>query len=278
MKLVLIPAGEFLMGSTPEQLEKVVGFFPEFKKEWGSTEQPQHRVRISRPFYLGAHEVTHGQFAEFVRATNYETEPERDGKGGTGFDLATNTNEWDKLRPKYNWMNAGFPQSDSHPVVNVTWNDAVAFCDWLSRKEGKVYRLPTEAEWEYACRAGTTTLFSTGDDPNGLVAVANLGGQGDGFPFTAPVGSLQANRFGLFDMHGNVWEMCADWRAPDYYANSPTADPTGPSSGSQRVSRGLSWDGGGADVRSAHRDLTESTGRGDGTGFRVALSIAGKNP
>ena len=144
-----------------------------------------------------------GTVADFVRETNYKTVPERDAKGGVGVDPATNKYE---LGPKYNWRNTGFPQADSHPVVNVTWNDAVAFCDWLSRKEGRAYRLPTEAEWEYACRAGTTTLFSTGDDPKGLVAVANLGGQADGFRFTAPVGSLRANAFRLFDMHGNVWE------------------------------------------------------------------------
>jgi eukaryotic-like serine/threonine-protein kinase len=270
MKLLLIPAGEFMMGSTPEQIERVAGLFPEFKKEWGVSEQPQHRVRISRPFYLDAHEVTRGQFGEFVRATNYRTEPERDGKGGSGIDLATNACE---LGPNYNWRNTGFPQSNRHPVVNVTWNDATAFCDWLSRKEGQSYHLPTEAQWEYACRAGTTTLFSTGDDPSALVAVANLGGNPDGFRFTAPVGSLQANGFGLFDMHGNVWEWCADWFAQEYYAGSPVVDPTGPLSGSHRVSRGQTWDGGGADVRSAHRDLGEPVGRGASTGFRVARSI-----
>ena len=164
----------------------------------------------------------------FVRETNYKTEAERD-----------------------NWRNAGFPQTDEHPVVNVSWNDAVAFCDWLSQKERRTYRLATEAEWEYACRAGTTTLFSSGDDPKSLVEVANLGGMDDGHRFTAPVGSLRANAFGLHDMHGNVWEMCADWFAADYYARSPETDPTGPSNGSQRVERGQTWDGGGPDVRSA---------------------------
>jgi formylglycine-generating enzyme required for sulfatase activity/serine/threonine protein kinase len=272
MTLNLIPAGEFLMGSTPEQIAKAEELFPELKKQPWISEQP-HRVRISQPFYLGAHEVTCGQFAAFVRATSYMTEPERDGKGGTGFDLATNTNEWNKLSPKYNWRNAGFPQSDNHPVANVTWNDAVAFCDWLSRKEGKSYRLPTEAEWEYSCRAGTTTLYSTGDDPKALVLAANFGNQADGFRFTAPIGSLQANGFGLFDMHGNVWEMCADWFGPHYYASSPVVDPTGPSSGSHRVSRGQTWDGGPREGRSASRNGIDPARRGATTGFRVALSI-----
>ncbi len=272
MKLALIPAGEFKMGSTPEQIDKVLALFPGFKQEWASAEQPQHRVRVSRPFYLGAHEVTRGQFAEFVRAANYRTEAERDDEGGSGFDVDSGRHETGK---KYSWRDTGFPQSDEHPVVNVSWNDAVAFCDWLSRIEGRTYRLPTEAEWEYACRAGTTTLFSTGDEPEGVVTVANLAGAGDGFPFTAPVGSFKANAFGVFDMHGNVWEMCADWFDPNYYSYSPATDPKGPLLGSSRISRGQTWDGGGPDARSAHRDCIAPTIRGASTGFRVALTIPG---
>ena len=118
--------------------------------------------------------------------------------------------------------------------MNVSWNDAVAFCEWLTRREKAVYRLPTEAEWEYACRAGTTTLFSSGNDPEGLLSVANVAdgtlkqkfsgwttiAGSDKFAFTAPVGSFHANGFGLFDMHGNVWEWCHDWYASGYYAKS----------------------------------------------------------
>ena len=181
-------------------------FDPTFKKEWEQEEQPQHRVRISRPFYMGAHEVTRGEFAQFVRATGYQTDAKRDGKGGCGFDAATGEFKQD---PIYDWQNTGFPQTDRDPVVNVSWNDAAAFCEWLTRREKAVYRLPTEAEWEYACRAGTTTLFYSGDDPESLAAVANvadgtlkqkfsswttIAGR-DGFAFTAPVGSFHPNGF-----------------------------------------------------------------------------------
>jgi formylglycine-generating enzyme required for sulfatase activity len=274
VELTLIPAGQFMMGSTPEQIDKLVASFPryKFKKDQAASEQPQHQVRISRPFYLGTHEVTRGQFAEFVKATNYETESKRDGEGCSGFDLKTKRYE---SSPKYSWRNVGFAQRDRdrQPVVNVTWNDAVAFCDWLSRKEGKTYRLPTEAEWEYACRARTATLYSTGDDTNDLVSVANLGNQPDHFGFTAPVGSFEPNGFGLFDMHGNVAEWCADWFGENYYANSPAIDPTGPSRGTLRVTRGQAWQGGGPNVRSAYRDPWDPSARGMSVGFRAAREI-----
>lgn len=156
--------------------------------------------------------------------------------------------------PQYSWRNPGFKQTDDDPVVNVTWHDAVAMANWLSKKEGKKYRLPTEAEWEYSCRAGTRTRYHSGDHPATLLKVANvfdaaskqnwlqweryaLAGN-DGFEFTAPVGSFAPNAFGLYDMHGNVWEWCADWHAETYYAESPVDDPQGPAAGRARVRRG----------------------------------------
>ncbi len=139
-------------------------------------------------------------------------------------------------------------------MVNVSWNDAVAFCKWLSRKEGKTYRLPTEAEWEYACRAGTTTRYYSGDDPETLAKVANVADAtvkakfpdwkwtikaSDGYVFTAPVGQFKPNAFGLYDMHGNVWQWCAGLgRLRAITTKSPTDDPTGPATGSYRVARG----------------------------------------
>ncbi len=170
-------------------------------------------------------------------------------------------------------------------MVNVSWNDAVAFCKWLSGKEAKTYRLPTEAEWEYACRAGTTTRYSSGDDPKTLAKVGNVadasfkaqfpdGGYTikahDGFVFTAPVGSFQPNAFGLYDMHGNAWQWCADKYGEKYQAAPSADDPSGPNSGDLRVLRGGSWVDGPIYTRSAKRSGITPGSRFDGTGFRVA--------
>ena len=228
MKLVLIPAGEFKMGSG-ESAEATAAFF---KKTYGEDflkadlfkdEHPQHRVRITKPFYLGTYHVTRGQFRQFVADTGYKTDAEKGEKPGAfGWDPEKKRFGFNE---KYSWRNAGFEQTDEHPVVNVSWNDAVAFCKWLSEKEGKTYRLPTEAEWEYACRAGTTTRFSTATIPRRWLRSATwpTPGQGevpgwkwtikasDGYVFTAPVGKFKPNAFGLYDMHGNAWQWCADW-------------------------------------------------------------------
>ena len=148
MELALIPPGEFLMGS-PEN-ETFLGQH--------RSDEKQHRVRITRPFYLGVYDVTLGDFLAFSHASGYKTEAEADGKGGWGVGSTGNDQ-----KPEYTFANWGNTQTINHPVVNVSWNDAVAFCRWLSKQEGKNYRLPTEAEWEYACRAGTTTAFTYGD-------------------------------------------------------------------------------------------------------------------
>jgi formylglycine-generating enzyme required for sulfatase activity len=261
MNLVLIPAGEFLMGSDetdPDARNDEVVVGAAGKKE-------KHLVRITRPFYLGATEVTRGQFRRFVDEASYQTEAEKDGKGGYGWNEAAGEFELD---PKYTWQNAGFEQTDEHPVVNVSWNDATAFCEWLSQKDGRRYRLPTEAEWEYACRAGTTTKYSNGDDPESLAAVGNIAdgtakakypnwttiATQDGFIYTAPVGRFNPNAWGLFDLHGNVWEWCRDGYAGDYYQRSPTDDPQGPDGASApRVIRGGSWNGNAQYVRAALR-------------------------
>src|SRR5208337_2281050 len=123
------------------------------------------------PFYLGKYEVTVGQFRRFVEANSYRTEAERDGKGGYGWDMKSGNFGQDA---RQNWRSPGFSQTEEHPVVNVSWNDAVAFCEWLRREDRQTYRLPTQAEWEYACRAGTTTRYWTGDDPESLAEAANV--------------------------------------------------------------------------------------------------------
>jgi formylglycine-generating enzyme required for sulfatase activity len=282
--MVLIPPGEFMMGSTTEQAAQASRWDPALKKEAVNSEQPLHRVRITRPVYLSAHEVTRGQFARFIRATGYKTVCERPTGQGIGLDPANGKFVADR---KYNWRNAGFAQDDTHPVVNVTWRDAMAFCTWLTWQEDRTYRLPTEAEWEYACRAGTATLFSSGDDLAGLAKVANLSDEAakqkfprwraiqarDGFVYSAPVGSFSPNAFELFDMHGNVREWCADWHAADYYTKSPDSDPLGPPSGTTRIFRGGGWTSTAADCRSASRGELKPTGAGINLGFRVAADL-----
>jgi len=254
MKLVLIPAGEFRMG-VDEAPQSVRDLVPPGEVLSLDDQQPAHRVRITRPFHLGAYEVTVGQFRAFVDATGYQTEAERDG-GGTG--LNPNTFKL-AVGPRYTWKFTGFPQTDDHPVVNVSWNDAVAFCAWLSKQEGTTYRLPTEAEWEYACRAGDDSFFGQGDDPRCLEPYANLADVAmrkkmgdafflaasvewnDGYPFTAPVGSFKPNAWGLYDMHGNVGEWCADWYDAKTYRSGDRVDPRGPATGTHRLRRGSFW-------------------------------------
>ena len=265
MRFVRVPAGEFMMGSaeSPQALAKAFPHAERRRLADLADEKPVHRVRITRDFWLGAHEVTVGQFRQFVQASGYVPESVRDGTGGYGFNPRydpSRTERGDLFEgrdPRYSWQNPGFAQTDEHPVVNVTWNDAVAMARWLSEREGVTYRLPTEAEWEYAARAGSRTRYPAGDDPQVLLRTANTfdretalrwprwraqaGAGSDGHAFTAPVGSHAPNAFGLYDMIGNVWEWCADWYGENYYARSPTDDPAGPASGKVRVRRGGSW-------------------------------------
>ena len=293
MKLKRLPAGEFLMGSTPGDVDEVVKFDPSVKKSDLADEQPQHRVRITQPYYLGLHEVTKGEFAQFVNATGHKTEAETDGKGGWGYNATTKSSEQDV---RYSWRATGFSQTDSHPVVNVTWNDAVAFCAWLSRQERKTYRLPTEAEWEYACRAGTQSLFATGSGPASLEGFANVrdasfeikfpqGDYGkypsvkfdDDWSFTSPAGRFKPNAFGLYDMHGNVWEWCQDVYDAKAYerGGNLSVDPAVSLGGSVRVRRGGGWSGSAWSCRSAARDGDDPSFRGSSLGFRVLLSPSG---
>ncbi|MEO9101684.1 MAG: formylglycine-generating enzyme family protein [Burkholderiaceae bacterium] len=267
MAFVRVPAGVFLMGSdeSPEALAS--DYPPPYERKRLidlADEAPVHRVVISHAFWLGQHEVTVGEFRKFLDLSGYTSESVADRTGGYGYNSAYDpalTKRGDAFEgrdPKYSWANVGFAQTDDHPVLNVTWNDAVALAQWLSRREGAVYRLPTEAEWEYACRAGTSTRYPGGSDaPQSLKSIANVfdvdaavnwpAWQGyaaqyrDGYAFTAPVSRFEANAFGLHDMLGNAWEWTNDWYGEGYYAQSETTDPRGPSDGSVRVRRGGSW-------------------------------------
>jgi len=194
LKLVQIPAGQFLMGSPETETDR-------------NRDETQHEVTISKPFYMGVTHVTVRQYAQFVKDTRQKHEETK------------------------------FKQTGDHPVVKVNWDDAQAFCAWLSNKSGKSVRLPTEAQWEYACRAGTTTRFSFGDGDGDL---GNYAWYCDNSAeMTHPVGQKKPNAWGLYDMHGNAWQWCQDHYAP--YGQAATTDPTGPNEGSSRVSRGGSW-------------------------------------
>jgi formylglycine-generating enzyme required for sulfatase activity len=247
MKLVLIPKGKFMMGSPPD--------------EKGSEEdEHRHEVTISRDYYLGMHEVTQAQYKKIM------------GKNPSNFQGGA-------VAERHPETNRAVKEVDSanHPVEQVSWSDAVEFCQRLSalpeeKKAGRVYRLPTEAEWEYACRAGSQMAYSFGSDEESLVNFGWYGPNSKGM--THAVGLKKANAWGLYDMHGNVEELCADW-AGEYPKGSAT-DPRGPEEGSDRVNRGGSWLNDAVDCRSAyHKSRFGPSDRIDYLGFRVALSSSG---
>jgi len=274
MKLVLIPAGKFLMGSklSPEEVVNRFGS----KVDAFRDEHPRHQVTISKPFYMGVTEVTRGQFAAFVADSRYKTTAEKQG-----WAYAHEGKRFTRKVTGASWRKAGFQQTDSHPVVCISWNDAAAFCAWLKNKTGRRVSLPTEAQWEYACRAGTTSIFNFADRGEELYKYANycekscmldLRGKdrnrNDGYAFTSPVGSYKPNAWGLYDMHGNVWEWCADWYA-DSYTNTRTRDPRGATSGKYRVLRGGSWSNNLQNFRAAKRDRYHPVSCISHYGFRV---------
>ncbi len=244
MKLLLIPPGKFLMGTRKDDKGRV------------RDEGIQHEVTLSRPFYIGIYEVTQEQYEAVI------------GKNKSHFKGA------------------------SRPADGVSWFEAVEFCKAASRKTGKTVRLPTEAEWEYACRAGTSTRFSFGDDEGELYKYGNYcersnkdkllrkdTAHDDGFDKTAPVGSFKPNPWGLYDMHGNVWEWCSDWyQATDYSAGAPagqwanSVDPTGPALTTHRVLRGGCWRTEGGACHSAHRNSNPPGHHHGLIGFRAVVS------
>lgn len=245
--MVKIPAGSFLMGSPKNEKQRYVN------------EGPQHRVTFEQPFYLGEHEVTFDEYDVFVFLQN-EDDACFDSQG-IRYTVSLPFDE--------NWGRG------KRPVINVNWYDAHCYAQWLSRKTGKNYRLPTEAEWEYAARAGTTTPFSFGE--NITPEQVNYNGN---FPYadgkkglyrkkTVPVKSLPANSLGLYEVHGNVWEWCQDWYGE--YKPEASINPSGPENGLARVLRGGSWRSSGGRTRSADRLRSGPDYGSYDIGFRLAL-------
>ena len=249
MKLAYIPAGKFLMGS------------PESEKRRYEHEGPEHEVRITKGFYLSVHHVTQGEY-EKVMGRNPSWFSAKSGGKAAVVGLKT----------------------ERFPVDSVGYEEAVTFCKQLAARKsekGRVYRLPTEAEWEYACRGGAKmkTPFHFGESLSSHQA--NFDGctprfgaaQGPSLERTCEVGRFAPNGFGLCDMHGNVWEWCSDWYGEKYYAASPKDDPPGPREGEFRIVRGGGWKNGGGGCRSAYRS-GEKYGQ-QYVGFRVAM-VAGE--
>jgi formylglycine-generating enzyme required for sulfatase activity/serine/threonine protein kinase len=272
MKMQLIPPGEFLMGSSEDEIAsllenaKAKKYYIQYVERI-PTEGPQHHVTLTKPFRLSAYEVNRGQFRQFVEATGYKTDAEKDGKGGYGFK----DGQWVQ-GPEFLWnTNLGFEaeQTDNHPVVNVSWNDAVSFCEWLTRKDGAAYRLPTEAEWEFACRAGNPGKFSFGNDEANLAEYGWYLSQGG--RNTGPVGQKASNSFGIFDLHGNVLEWCHDVLGP--YTAAHVIDPFGMSEGSSRALRGGAFYLHPENLRSACRYSNLPIKRSSSDGFRVVLTV-----
>lgn len=275
LKLVLIPAGKFLMGS------------PESEKGRDRIDETQHEVTIGSPFYMGVTHVTVDQFAVFAKNSEYRTDAEKEGKAEAveikdGKLTAA-------LAAGCSWRNTGFEQKSDHPVVQVSWNDATAFCGWLSKKSGKTVTLPTEAQWEYACRAGSTTAYPWGDNPDDGKGWANCADQSlkqmlpnqpdlaafkwdDGFVFTSPVGSFKPNAFGLYDMTGNAMQLCQDH--PGNFGKGLAWDPTGAATPDLRALRGSSWNSSPELCRSANRAGGVREDRHSfSVGFRVAVTV-----
>lgn len=290
MKLSLLPPGEFTMGRTEEQLDELLDTVKNDSKTkrnyvgqvvWSMLMMPAHRVRLTKPFYVGTTEVTVGQFRQFADASGYKTEAEQGLNSGLPYKGGPPISTW---RKPMAWR-ADYKPTDDDPAMHLCWNDCVAFCKWLSEKEGQEYALPTEAEWEYACRAGTTTPWSFGDR-----ATADRVAHEYAWWSEAPqgqhdkpraVGLGKPNAFGLYDMHGNMWEYVADWWHRLSYKESPLNDPTGPAQQSERqdlrrIIRGSSfdWDRWGGDAAYRMR-ITQRSNQHPHMSFRVALRLKG---
>jgi len=270
-EMVSIPSGSFMMGSSQEEDGR------------SANEGPMHRVSL-RSFNIGRYEVTVGEFRHFVQETQYKTDAERnagDFKGCKAWDVSDGTFQW---RAGRSWDNTGFTQTERQPVVCVSWNDTNAYVKWLSNKTGKAYRLPSEAEWEYAARGKTSAARYWGNNPNASCLYANVADTTvgpenlawknrheceDEYFFTAPAGSYFPNAFGLYDMIGNAFEWTAD-SFHDDYKGAPADGSAWQGNNSQRVFRGGSWNSEPRSARAAARDSAGTAFRISSVGFRLA--------
>ena len=247
-QLVKVPAGCYHMGN---------GFGDGYH-----IEMPVHEVCVS-DFFISKFDVTRGDFKIFVNETRYRTEAEK----GSGCYIY-NGNSWRKDAGA-SWRSPGFLQTDNHPVVCIGWQDAVAYTKWISARTKHEYRLPTEAEWEYAARSGGKAERFAGSDNIDAVAWYSANSNNT----THPVGLKKANGLGLYDMSGNVWQWTTDWYGENYYRESPRDNPAGPASGSKRVFRGGSWFYDPRGVRASYRDFAVPEYCSSYLGFRVVSPV-----
>jgi formylglycine-generating enzyme required for sulfatase activity len=272
-EMVEIAPGSFTMGASAAEEER-----EQLDAGDRGVSRPQVQVTIAYAFAIGRFEVTRGQFAAFVQATSRDT-------GSTCGILARDGST--TSTPGRNWRNPGFTQTDDHPVVCVTWDDANAYAQWLSQTTGKTYRLPSEAEWEYAARAGTTGARYWGDSRDGACRYGNLSDLAlakhygfesgpqqvfqctDAHANTAPAGTFQANPWGLHDMLGNVWEWMADCWAKSLDGTPLDGSPRTSGDCRRRVVRGGSWLTVPSNLRAAYRNADSVDNRDDNSGFRV---------
>ena len=280
-ELIRIPNGAFTMGVPPKEEER-----EGVPKEYRGWSTPRQSVTIPSSFWLGRYPVTRAQFATFIAETGHETGSEAwtfepDGKGQWTYERRKNRH----------WSNPGFEQTDNDPVVCVSYEDAIKYIEWLRALTGNEYRLPSESEWEYAARAGTTTARFWGDGRAEAARYAKVADrtlaarmnrdfdperffEGEsGYPFTAPVGSFLPNPFGLYDMLGNVWEWTADVFNETLKGIPLDGSPNTTGDSSRRVVRGGSWDDDPGSVRAGNRVWGSTGDRSDDTGFRVARTL-----
>lgn len=242
-EMVVVPAGRFTMGSTAEETTRFKA-----SPELAAQEKPQHRVTITRPFALSKYPVTRGEYSAFVEATGYK-----------GTDA---------------WRSPGFAQTDKDPVVRVSYEDAKHYVAWLNQLSGgSAYRLPSEAEWEYAARAGTTTTFYWGDTLGKNNANCADCGSRWGGKSTSPVGSFAANHFGLYDMSGNIWQWVEDCNSSNYAEATSDGSAFVSQHCDQRGVRGGAWNSSPLDLRSANRGGDDPGNRDPDLGIRVARTL-----